>query len=253
MIAARHLRKRFGTLEVLRNVSLDVQAGEVVVVIGPSGSGKSTLLRCLIGLETPESGEVHIDGQLFFRREGRERGPLRRTTEFRRIQRTMGMVFQQFSLFPHLTVRRNIMLAPIRTLAVAEAEARARAERLLAKVGLEDKALAYPDKLSGGQKQRVAIARALALEPKIMLFDEVTSALDPELIHEVLSVMRGLASEGMTMVVVTHEMGFAHKVADRVVFMDEGMVVEEGPPATIFGGAQEARTRSFIEKVLTHI
>ncbi len=253
MIAARHLRKRFGTLEVLRNVSLDVQAGEVVVVIGPSGSGKSTLLRCLIGLETPESGEVHIDGQLFFRREGRERGPLRRTTEFRRIQRTMGMVFQQFSLFPHLTVRRNIMLAPIRTLAVAEAEARARAERLLAKVGLEDKALAYPDKLSGGQKQRVAIARALALEPKIMLFDEVTSALDPELIHEVLSVMRGLASEGMTMVVVTHEMGFAHKVADRVVFMDEGMVVEEGRPATIFGGAQEARTRSFIEKVLTHI
>jgi ABC-type polar amino acid transport system ATPase subunit len=165
----------------------------------------------------------------------------------------MGMVFQQFSLFPHLTVRRNIMLAPIRTLAVAEAEARARAERLLAKVGLEDKALAYPDKLSGGQKQRVAIARALALEPKIMLFDEVTSALDPELIHEVLSVMRGLASEGMTMVVVTHEMGFAHKVADRVVFMDEGMVVEEGRPATIFGGAQEARTRSFIEKVLTHI
>ena len=253
MIAARHLRKRFGTLEVLRNVSLEVQAGEVVVVIGPSGSGKSTLLRCLIGLETPESGEVHIDGQLFFRREGRERGPLRRTTEFRRIQRTMGMVFQQFSLFPHLTVRRNIMLAPIRTLAVAEAEARARAERLLAKVGLEDKALAYPDKLSGGQKQRVAIARALALEPKIMLFDEVTSALDPELIHEVLSVMRGLASEGMTMVVVTHEMGFAHKVADRVVFMDEGMVVEEGRPATIFGGAQESRTRSFIEKVLTHI
>ena len=253
MIAARHLQKRFGTLEVLRNVSLEVQAGEVVVVIGPSGSGKSTLLRCLIGLETPEAGEVHIDGQLFFRRQGRDRGPLRRTAEFRRIQRTMGMVFQQFSLFPHLTVRRNIMLAPIRTLALAEAEARARAERLLAKVGLEDKALEYPDKLSGGQKQRVAIARALALEPRIMLFDEVTSALDPELIHEVLSVMRGLASEGMTMVVVTHEMGFAHKVADRVVFMDEGAVVEEGPPATIFGGAREARTRSFIEKVLTHI
>ncbi len=253
MIAAHHLQKRFGTLEVLRNVSLDVQSGEVVVVIGPSGSGKSTLLRCLIGLETPESGEVHIDGQLFFRREGRDRGLLRRTAEFRRIQRTMGMVFQQFSLFPHLTVRRNIMLAPIRTLAVTEAEAHARTERLLAKVGLEDKALEYPDKLSGGQKQRVAIARALALEPKIMLFDEVTSALDPELIHEVLSVMRGLASDGMTMVVVTHEMGFANKVADRVIFMDEGMVVEEGTPATIFGGAQEARTRSFIEKVLTHI
>jgi ABC-type polar amino acid transport system ATPase subunit len=253
VIAARLLQKRFGTIEVLRNVSLDVQPGEVVVVIGPSGSGKSTLLRCLIGLETPESGEVRIDGQLFIRREGHDRGPLRRTAEFRRIQRTMGMVFQQFSLFPHLTVRRNIMLAPIRTLGVPEAEARIRAERLLAKVGLEDKALAYPDKLSGGQKQRVAIARALALEPKIMLFDEVTSALDPELIHEVLSVMRGLASDGMTMVVVTHEMGFAHKVADKVVFMDEGMIVEEGPPATIFGSAREARTRSFIEKVLTHI
>jgi len=253
VIAARQLQKRFGTLEVLRNVSLDVQPGEVVVVIGPSGSGKSTLLRCLIGLEAPESGEVHIDGQLFIRRDGRDRGPLRRTAEFRRIQRTMGMVFQQFSLFPHLTVRRNIMLAPIRTLAVPEAEARARAERLLAKVGLEDKALEYPDKLSGGQKQRVAIARALALEPKIMLFDEVTSALDPELIHEVLSVMRGLASDGMTMVVVTHEMGFAHKVADKVVFMDGGTVVEEGPPTTIFGGAREPRTRSFIEKVLTHI
>jgi polar amino acid transport system ATP-binding protein len=253
MISARRLQKRFGTLEVLRDVSLEVQPGEVVVIIGPSGSGKSTLLRCLIGLESAESGEVYIDGQLFIRRDGGDRRPLRRTAEFRRIQRTMGMVFQQFSLFPHLTVLRNIMLAPIRALALREAEARARAEALLAKVGLEDKALAYPDKLSGGQKQRVAIARALALDPKIMLFDEVTSALDPELIHEVLSVMRGLASDGMTMVVVSHEMGFAHKVADRVVFMDEGAVVEEGAPATIFGGAREPRTRAFIEKVLTHI
>ena len=253
MIAARHLSKRFDTVEVLRDVSLDVQAGEVVVVIGPSGSGKSTLLRCLIGLETPEAGEVQIDGQPFYHRGAGDRGPLRRTADFRRIQRTMGMVFQQFSLFPHLTVRRNLMLAPLRTLGVAEAEARARADRLLAKVGLEDKALEYPDKLSGGQKQRVAIARALALEPKIMLFDEVTSALDPELIHEVLSVMRGLAGDGMTMVVVTHEMGFAHKVADRVVFMDGGAIVEQGPPATIFGSAREPRTRSFIEKVLTHI
>ncbi len=253
MISARHLTKRFGTVEVLRDVSIDVQAGEVVVVIGPSGSGKSTLLRCLIGLEAPESGEVHIDGQRFFRRDERERGPLRRTADFRRIQRTMGMVFQQFSLFPHLTVQRNIMLAPIRTLGISAAEARVRTERLLAKVGLEDKVLAYPDKLSGGQKQRVTIARALALEPKIMLFDEVTSALDPELIHEVLSVMRGLAGDGMTMMVVTHEMGFAHKVADKVVFMDAGTIVEEGPPATIFGGAREARTRGFLEKVLTHI
>jgi len=253
MISARGLQKRFGTLEVLRDVSLEVQAGEVVTIIGPSGSGKSTLLRCLIGLEAPESGEVHIDGRLFFRRDGRERGPFRRTGEFRRTQRMMGMVFQQFSLFPHLTVLRNVMLAPIRALSVSEAVARERAETLLAKVGLADKALAHPDKLSGGQKQRVAIARALALEPKIMLFDEVTSALDPELIHEVLSVMRGLANDGMTMVVVTHEMGFAHKVADRVVFMDAGAVVEEGSPATIFGGAREPRTRSFIEKVLTHI
>ena len=253
MISARGLQKRFGTLEVLRDVSLEVQAGEVVTIIGPSGSGKSTLLRCLIGLEAPESGEVHIDGRLFFRRDGRERGPFRRTGEFRRTQRMMGMVFQQFSLFPHLTVLRNVMLAPIQALSVSEAVARERAETLLAKVGLADKALAHPDKLSGGQKQRVAIARALALEPKIMLFDEVTSALDPELIHEVLSVMRGLANDGMTMVVVTHEMGFAHKVADRVVFMDAGAVVEEGAPGNIFGGAREPRTRSFIEKVLTHI
>jgi len=253
MISARRLQKRFGTLEVLRDVSLEVQAGEVVTIIGPSGSGKSTLLRCLIGIEAPESGEVHIDGRLFFRRDGRERGPFRRTGEFRRTQRMMGMVFQQLSLFPHLTVLRNVMLAPIRALSVSDAVARERAETLLAKVGLADKALAHPDKLSGGQKQRVAIARALALEPKIMLFDEVTSALDPELIHEVLSVMRGLANDGMTMVVVTHEMGFAHKVADRVVFMDAGAVVEEGSPATIFGGAREPRTRSFIEKVLTHI
>jgi len=253
VIEVEELAKHFGAVRALDGVSLSVAAGEVVCLIGPSGSGKSTLLRCLIGLEAPESGEVHIDGRLFFRRDGRERGPFRRTGEFRRTQRMMGMVFQQFSLFPHLTVLRNVMLAPIRALSVSDAVARERAETLLAKVGLADKALAHPDKLSGGQKQRVAIARALALEPKIMLFDEVTSALDPELIHEVLSVMRGLANDGMTMVVVTHEMGFAHKVADRVVFMDAGAVVEEGSPATIFGGAREPRTRSFIEKVLTHI
>jgi ABC-type polar amino acid transport system ATPase subunit len=251
MISARRLQKRFGTLEVLREVSLEVQAGEVVAIIGPS-SGKSTLLRCLIGPRGAGIGEVHIDGRSSSSATAGS-GARRRTAEFRRIQRTMGMVFQQFSLFPHLTVLRNVMLAPIRALSVSEAVARARADALLAKVGLADKALAYPEKLSGGQKQRVAIARALALEPKIMLFDEVTSALDPELIHEVLSVMRGLANDGMTMVVVTHEMGFAHKVADRVVFMDEGAIVEEGPPGTIFGGARETRTRSFIEKVLTHI
>ena len=252
MISARRLQKRFGTLEVLRDVSLEVQAGEVVTIIGPSGFGKSMLLRCLIGLEAPESGEVHIDGRLFFRRDGRERGPFRRTGEFRRTQRMMGMVFQQFSLFPHLTVLRNVMLAPIRALSVSEAVARERAETLLAKVGLADKALAHPDQLSGGQKQRVAIARALALEPKIMLFDEVTSALDPELIHEVLSVMRGLANDGMTMVVVTHEMGFARRVAHRVVFMDQGQIIEANDPERFFAAPESSRAQQFLSKILSH-
>jgi ABC-type polar amino acid transport system ATPase subunit len=253
VIRARHLEKRFGALHVLRDVSLEVSPGEAVVVIGPSGSGKSTLLRCLIGLETPDSGSVDIDGQPFIRRGATDRGPLRRTAEFRRIQRTMGMVFQQFSLFPHLTVSENIALAPVRVLGLGAEAARRRVRDLLAKVGLLEKADVYPDKLSGGQKQRVSIARALALEPRIMLFDEVTSALDPELIHEVLAVMRQLASDGMTMVVVTHEMGFAHKVADRVLFMDHGVIVEEGPPAALFGSPREARTRAFLDKVLTHI
>ncbi len=253
MIRARGLHKRFGALEVLRDVNLTVAPAETVVVIGPSGSGKSTLLRCLIGLETPEAGEVDIAGQPFIRRRPGDRGPLRRTAEFRRVQRQMGMVFQQFSLFPHLTVLQNVALAPVRVLGLGAEAARARARQLLVKVDLADKADAYPEKLSGGQKQRVSIARALALEPRIMLFDEVTSALDPELIHEVLSVMKQLATDGMTMVVVTHEMGFAHKVADRVVFMDQGSIVEEGPPAALFGAPREARTRAFLEKVLTHI
>src|SRR5215510_12588382 len=252
MVSVRRLNKRFGSLHVIRGVSLEIGQGEAVVIIGPSGSGKSTLLRCLIGLETPDTGEVHIDGQPFIRREAGDRGPLRRTAEFRRVQRSMGMVFQQFSLFPHLTVLENIALAPVRVLGLGAEAARARGRELLGKVGLLEKADVHPEKLSGGQKQRASIARALALEPRIMLFDEVTSALDPELIHEVLSVMRGLANDGMTMVVVTHEMGFAHKVADKVVFMDAGAVVEEGSPGTIFGGAREPRTRSFIEKVLTH-
>jgi len=253
MIRVRGLNKRFGDLRVLRDVGFDVPPGAAVVVIGPSGSGKSTLLRCLIGLEAPDSGEVDIDGQPFIRRRDGDRGPLRRTAEFRRIQRAMGMVFQQFSLFPHLTVLQNLVLAPTRVLGLSNAAARARADALLAKVGLEDKATAYPDKLSGGQKQRVSIARALALEPKIMLFDEVTSALDPELIQEVLAVMKQLATDGMTMVVVTHEMGFAHKVADRVIFMDEGAILEEGPPAAVFTTPKEPRTKAFLDKVLTHI
>jgi ABC-type polar amino acid transport system ATPase subunit len=253
MVSVRRLNKRFGSLQVIRDVSLEIGQGEAVVVIGPSGSGKSTLLRCLIGLETPDAGEVDIDAQPFIRRTAGDRGPLRRTAQFRRLQRSMGMVFQQFSLFPHLTVVENIALAPVRVLGLDAEAARARARTLLGKVGLLEKADAYPEKLSGGQKQRASIARALALEPRIMLFDEVTSALDPELIHEVLAVMRQLATDGMTMVVVTHEMGFASKVANRVLFMDQGVVVEEGPPAAIFGAPREARTRAFLEKVLTHI
>ena len=253
MISIRGLNKRFGALHVLRDVNLDVRQGEAVVVIGPSGSGKSTLLRCLIGLEVPDAGEVHVDGRLFIRRVERQHGPLQRSREFRHVQRLMGMVFQQFSLFPHLTVLQNVTLAPIRVLGLSQADAAARARALLAKVGLEDKILAYPEKLSGGQKQRASIARALALEPRIMLFDEVTSALDPELIHEVLSVMKQLAADGMTMMVVTHEMGFANKVADRVVFMDGGTIIEEGKPSEVFASPKEARTKAFIDKVLTHI
>ena len=253
MISVRRLNKRFGALHVLRDVDLEVRPGEAVVIIGPSGSGKSTLLRCLIGLEAPDSGEVYVNGRVFIRRVDGDRGPLRRTREFREIQRAMGMVFQQFSLFPHLPVLQNVALAPIRVLGLSEAEAQARARALLAKVGLEDKMLAYPEKLSGGQKQRASIARALALEPRIMLFDEVTSALDPELIQEVLSVMKQLAADGMTMAVVTHEMGFAHKVADRVIFMDGGVILEEGRPAEVFTAPREARTKAFLEKVLTHI
>ncbi len=253
MISVRGLNKQFGTLQVLRNVNLEVRQGEAVVVIGPSGSGKSTLLRCLIGLEVPDAGEVYVDGRLFIRRTAGGRGPLRRTREFREVQRLMGMVFQQFTLFPHLTVMQNMTLAPKRVLGLREEDTCARARTLLAKVGLEDKALAYPEKLSGGQKQRASIARALALEPRIMLFDEVTSALDPELIQEVLSVMKQLAADGMTMVVVTHEMGFANKVADRVVFMDGGAIIEEGKPSDVFTSPKEARTKAFIDKVLTHI
>jgi len=253
MISIRGLIKRFGSHEVLRKVNLEVRQGEAVVIIGPSGSGKSTLLRCVIGLETPDAGEVYVEGRPFIRRVDGQRGPLRRTREFRDVQRLMGMVFQQFTMFPHLTVLQNVTLAPVRVLGLGQEEAAARARKLLAKVGLEDKIFAYPEKLSGGQKQRASIARALALEPKIMLFDEVTSALDPELIHEVLSVMRQLAADGMTMMVVTHEMGFANKVADRVVFMDGGTIIEEGKPSDVFSSPKEVRTKAFIDKVLTHI
>jgi ABC-type polar amino acid transport system ATPase subunit len=252
IVEVRGLHKHFGHLEVLRGVNLVVQPSEKLVVLGPSGSGKSTLLRLLIGLEELDQGEILVEGEPFLRREAPGK-PIQRGPSFRRLRRDMGMVFQQFSLFPHMTVLQNLTLAPTKVLDMPVAEAEQRARALLGKVGLEDKAGQFPDRLSGGQKQRASIARALMMEPKTMLFDEVTSALDPELIHEVLQVMRQLALDGMTMIVVTHEMGFASKVADRVIFMDQGLIVEDGPPDQIFRQPRERRTAEFIEAVLTHI
>jgi glutamine transport system ATP-binding protein len=233
------IHKHFGPLHVLKGVSLDVAQGEVVVIIGPSGSGKSTLLRCLNYLEPVQGGEIWIDGVR-----------LDRHKNIREIRAEVGMVFQSFNLFPHLTVLRNVMLAPLVVRKRPDAEVREEALALLAKVGLQDKTEAYPIQLSGGQQQRVAIARALAMRPKLMLFDEVTSALDPELVREVLDVMKQLARDGMTMLVVTHEMGFAREVAHRVVFMDEGRIVEQGSAADVFDRPQHARTREFLGKIL---
>jgi len=252
MIGVRDLCKRFGHVEVLQDVCFDVQPSEKVTIIGPSGSGKSTLLRLLIALEEPEKGEITIEGQPFIRCDG-DGHSVKRGKAFRELRGEMGMVFQQFSLFPHMTVMQNLLLAPTKVQRVSHGEAEQKALALLEKVGLKDKAHEHPEKLSGGQKQRASIARALMMEPKIMLFDEVTSALDPELIHEVLDVMQRLAAEGMTMVVVTHEMGFASKVADRVIFMDHGRVVEEGSPDQIFRAPKEKRTEAFINAVMTHI
>ncbi len=252
MIEVRELHKRFGALHVLRGVSMVVEQSETLVILGPSGSGKSTLLRLLIGLEELDQGEILVERQPFLRRDGPGKS-LQRGPSFKQLRRDMGMVFQQFSLFPHMTVLQNLILAPTKVLHVPKADAEARAQALLGKVGLGEKLHQYPDKLSGGQKQRASIARALMMQPKLMLFDEVTSALDPELIHEVLGVMRQLATEGMTMVVVTHEMGFASKVADRVMFMDQGSVVEAGPPEQIFRQPRERRTADFIDAVLTHM
>ena len=240
MVKVSHIHKHFGRLHVLNDVSLTVTRGEVVVVIGPSGSGKSTLLRCLNFLEPVEQGEIWIDGIRLDHHK----------TNIRQVRAEVGIVFQSFNLFPHLTAVRNVMLAPIVVRRRPEAEVRQEAERLLAKVGLQDKVDAYPSHLSGGQQQRVAIARALAMQPKLMLFDEVTSALDPELVREVLDVMKQLAREGMTMIVVTHEMGFAREVAQRVVFIDAGRIVEEGPVATVFDRPQNPRTQSFLSKIL---
>ncbi|MZQ84919.1 ATP-binding cassette domain-containing protein [Paenibacillus sp. 5J-6] len=240
MIEVRNLKKAFGSNVVLRDISADIQHQEVLVVIGPSGSGKSTFLRCLNLLEQPNGGSIKIEGKDI----------MDPTNKINEIRMELGMVFQRFHLFPHMKVIDNIMLAPIQVRKWSEEKARKKALELLAKVGLSDKADAFPDSLSGGQAQRVAIARALAMEPKIMLFDEPTSALDPEMVGEVLAVMKQLAKEGMTMVVVTHEMGFAREVGDRVMFMEQGVIVEEGKPTQIFENPQQERTKSFLSKVL---
>ncbi len=242
IISFRGVNKWFGTLHVLRDVNLDVATGEVLVVCGPSGSGKSTLIRCVNRLEAIQAGRVVVDGQ-----DVNAPG-----VELARLRTEIGMVFQQFNLYPHMTVLANVTLAPIRVRGVGRADAERAAMDLLRKVEIPDKAGAYPAQLSGGQQQRVAIARALAMQPKIMLFDEPTSALDPEMINEVLDVMVALAREGMTMVVVTHEMGFARKVAHRVLFMDEGRIVEEGGPEAFFAQPRHARTRLFLSKILVH-
>ena len=250
MIRLEKICKSYGHLVVLRDVSLEVDKGEVVCVIGPSGAGKSTMLRCINHLETLNSGTIYIEGQPVYRyiRDGRL--VIDREKRVEEIRSQVGMVFQSFNLFPHFTALENIMVSPLHVLREPMAELRPRALALMAKVGLSDKVDAYPHELSGGQQQRVAIARALAMRPKAMLFDEVTSALDPELVGDVLRVMRQLAFEGMTMIVVTHEMGFAREVADRVIFMADGAIVEEGPPAEIFTNPKNERTMQFLRSVL---
>jgi len=251
MVDARDVHKSFHHNEVLRGVSMQVRRGEVVCIIGPSGSGKTTFLRCINHLEKINGGRIYIEGHLIGYREepdGRIVEDSERSTA--RLRAEIGMVFQRFNLFPHMTALQNIMEAPCQVKGEPREAVEAKARALLQKVGLEYKADAYPARLSGGQQQRVAIARALAMDPKLMLFDEATSALDPELVGEVLKVMRQLAEEGMTMVVVTHEMGFAREVADRVIFMDGGVIVEEGQPAQIFSAPQQERTQSFLRKVL---
>ncbi|MCY6960589.1 amino acid ABC transporter ATP-binding protein [Clostridium sp. ZC22-4] len=240
MIEVKNLTKKFGDNIVFKNLNISVEKGEVLVIIGPSGSGKSTFLRCLNHLEIPDDGEVFVEGEKL---DGKNKKRMREIIE------KMGMVFQNFNLFPHMTVEQNIIEGPITVKKENKNIVIERAKKLLNKVGLEDKKDVYPSKLSGGQKQRVAIARALAMEPDLMLFDEPTSALDPELVGEVLNVMKELAKEGMTMVVVTHEMGFAREVANRVIFMDDGKIVEEGAPEEIFNNPKEERTKIFLNKV----
>jgi polar amino acid transport system ATP-binding protein len=251
MVQAEGVHKRFGRLEVLKGITLEVQPGEVMCLLGPSGSGKSTFLRCINHLEQINSGRLSVDGELVGYRESGDKLYELHERDVARKRAQIGMVFQHFNLFPHMTAMENVTLAPIRVGKVGREEAERRARDLLERVGLGDKLVTYPVALSGGQQQRVAIARALAMQPKLMLFDEPTSALDPELVGDVLDVMRQLARDGMTMIVVTHEMGFAREVADSVVFMDEGVVVESGKPADVLGNPREARTRSFLSKVLT--
>lgn len=239
-VKVENLKKNFGSLEVLKDINLEVKEGEVVCLIGPSGSGKSTFLRCLNKLEEPTSGSIIVD----------DHDLMSKVEDINKIRENIGMVFQQFNLFPHLSVLENIVLAPVDRKHMNREQAVEKAKSLLETVGLLEKAMVYPSSLSGGQQQRVAIARALAMEPDIMLFDEPTSALDPEMVGEVLEVMKRLAAQGMTMVVVTHEMGFAREVADRVIFMDGGYIVEQGTPEEVFGNPQNKRTQDFLNKVL---
>ncbi|GAA2192495.1 amino acid ABC transporter ATP-binding protein [Micromonospora lupini] len=250
MVRAEAVTKRYGPIEVLTGIDLVVAPGEVACLLGPSGSGKSTFLRCINHLERIDGGQLWVDGELVGYRRSGDRLHELKAREVARRRRDIGMVFQRFNLFPHLTALGNVIEAPIRVLGIAREAARVEALRLLERVGLAEKANAYPGQLSGGQQQRVAIARALAMHPKLMLFDEPTSALDPELVGDVLDVMKGLATDGMTMIVVTHEMGFAREVADSVAFLDGGVVVEAGPPAEVLGNPRHDRTRAFLDKVL---
>ncbi len=240
MIEVRNLKKNFGKNQVLRGIDVDIHKGEVVVVIGPSGSGKSTFLRCLNLLETPNEGSIVVEGETI----------TDKRADVNKIRQKMGMVFQQFNLFSNMNIMRNMCVAPMTVKKAEKEKARERAIELLRRVGLEEKADSYPQQLSGGQKQRVAIARALAMDPDIMLFDEPTSALDPEMVGEVLAVMKELAASGMTMIVVTHEMGFAREVGDRVLFIDEGKIIEENEPKQLFENPQNQRTKDFLAKVL---
>jgi polar amino acid transport system ATP-binding protein len=250
MVEAQQVCKDFGALSVLKGVTLSVQRGQVLVLVGPSGSGKSTFLRCINHLENVSAGRLYVDGELIGYRERGDKLYEMSPRDAARQRRDIGMVFQHFNLFPHRTALDNVIEAPVHVKGVAKTAATERARDLLQQVGLSDKADAYPAQLSGGQQQRVAIARALAMDPKLMLFDEPTSALDPELVGEVLAVMKKLASEGMTMIVVTHEMGFAREVADQLVFMDGGVIVESGPPRDVLSNPQHDRTKAFLSKVM---